>query len=142
MIVNRNLKLYLNSSGLIALSVGLVFLGVYFDHGDKFRLLVILALATVVGAIGLGLDLWRRTTPGASESLFITQKRVHLTAALFVTSALALAFFVIRDSFLAAKPHSERQWSPVFILSWLVGYNLLVLLVRTLRARKVKAVKT
>jgi len=131
--VNGNLKMWLASLALIVLAVALFILDISSGHIERSYWVAILALA--LGAIGLAIDIWRRTAPSQGPVIDYRKHRIAISVPFF-TIIVALGALLIHRIFFETRGVSGYEWSPLFIMVWIVGYSLMILVVRYIRSRK------
>jgi hypothetical protein len=92
--------------------------------------------ALVVGVLGLGLDVWARSSPGGRTPVIDARKHPVLTRVAFFSVLVILTLVLVQPIF------SDPQWSLrrdlltiLISVLLLVSFNLLITFVRYLRTR-------
>jgi hypothetical protein len=126
---------------LAILAIALVFIDIESGHIERSMSLIVIAI--VVGAIGLALDFWARTSPTNTAPMTNAGRHPLLTRALFFGALLGLVIVAIQAAYSDTGLRiSQRIWIPVFSVSMLVTYNLLLGFIRFMRIRFKNRVKT
>jgi uncharacterized membrane protein YjjP (DUF1212 family) len=114
----------------------LLFLAVYYGPIDRSLPLAIFALIT--GMVGLGFDLWVRSSPTQLTQVIHAPKHpLALNVVFFGVMAALLATLIRFYFFLDTRWNWRRRtFSIAFPIVLLVCYNLVILAVRNLRMKK------
>jgi hypothetical protein len=128
-------KLALASVSFVLLGVVLLFTAINSQGLKPSWPLVIVALAVIL--LGVGLDVWRRSTPGQTGLLFDLRKHQRVANVLFVLLMLVLGgiYFVSVPTGLNSVWVDARV--AAVILVGLVSYNLLIRMIRKIRSKKI-----